>query len=257
MTEVAPPAASRTRRSALDRDTAMRLAGTEYGRLLDLMRGLDPDDWSRPTECPGWDVRAMAAHNLGMAEFAASVREMVRQNVAALRAQHRAGGNPTDHMTALQVAERRDMAPAEIVARYADAGPRAARGRRRRPTLMRNAPVGQVELPGGAREPWALGFVIDTILTRDCWMHRMDIARATGRAPELTADHDGVLVADVVTEWAGRHGAPCVLTLTGPAGGRWSFGTGGPQLECDAVAFCRITSRRARGEGLLDTEVPF
>ncbi len=36
-----------------------------------------------------------------------------------------------------------------------------------------------------------------------------------------------------------------------------TFGTGGPQIECDAVEFCRITSRRARGEGLLDTEVPF
>ncbi len=85
----------------------------------------------------------------------------------------------------------------------------------------------------------------------------MDTARATGRELELTPDHDGLLVADVVAEWAGRHGAPCELTLTGPAGGHWSFGTGGPQIECDAVDFCRITSRRARGEGLVDTEVPF
>ena len=40
----------------------------------------------------------------------------------------------------------------------------------------------------------------------------------------LTADHDGVLVADVVTEWAARHGQPCRLRLTGAAGGEWSFG---------------------------------
>lgn len=40
-------------------------------------------------------------------------------------------------------------------------------------------------------------------------MHRIDISRATGRPLTLTADHDGVLVADVVHEWAGRHGTPC------------------------------------------------
>ena len=52
-------------------------------------------------------------------------------------------------------------------------------------------------------------------------MHRLDIARATGHAPVLTADHDGVIVADVVAEWARRHGRPYRLELTGPAGGVW------------------------------------
>jgi hypothetical protein len=85
----------------------------------------------------------------------------------------------------------------------------------------------------------------------------MDIAQATGRAPMLTADHDGVLVADVVNEWAGRHGQPCTLTLTGPAGGTWTFGTGGPALQYDAVDFCRIVSGRGTGDGLLATAVPF
>ena len=84
--------------------------------------------------------------------------------------------------------------------------------------------MGVVELPSGDRERWVFGFMIDTVLTRDCWMHRMDTAIATGREPVLTADHDGVLVADIVAEWAGRHGEPCTLTLDGPAGGRWSSG---------------------------------
>ena len=64
----APP-----RRSLLDRATAMRLAATEYGRYLDQLRTLDAADWGRPTDCSGWDVRAMAGHCLGMAEFAASL----------------------------------------------------------------------------------------------------------------------------------------------------------------------------------------
>ena len=34
----------------------------------------------------------------------------------------------------------------------------------------------------GVTEPWTLGYLIDVILTRDPWMHRMDIAAATGTA---------------------------------------------------------------------------
>ena len=60
---------------------------------------------------------------------------------------------------------------------------------------------------------------------------RLDIARAVGREAELTADHDGVLVADVVAEWAQRHGSPYRLHLTGPAGGSWAAGDDGPELE--------------------------
>ena len=71
----------------------------------------------------------------------------------------------------------------------------------------------------------------------------------------LTPDHDGAIVADVVAEWAQRHGQPYRLTLTGPAGGDW--GTGGQAIEMDAVQFCRVLSGRGEGSGLLATEVPF
>jgi uncharacterized protein (TIGR03083 family) len=241
------------RRSALDRETAMRLAATEYGRYLDVLRALEPADWTRPTDCPAWDVRAMAAHNLGMAEMAGSMRETARQNLKAMRR----GGEFVDALTALQVEERAGMAPDEILARYAEAGPTAASGRRRRPAVLLRTPMPGGIPVGGVPERWTFGFLIDTILTRDTWMHRVDTSRATGRDMALTPDHDGVVVADVVAEWADRHGAPCTLTLTGPAGGRWTFGAGGPEIELDAVEFCRTVSRRASGPGLLDVEVPF
>jgi hypothetical protein len=53
-----------------------------------------------------------------------------------------------------------------------------------------------VEVVNGAPKTWSLGYVTDVILTRDPWMHRLDLARATGQDPVLTADHDGVIVAD-------------------------------------------------------------
>ena len=110
---------------------------------------------------------------------------------------------------------------------------------------------------GGHDEAWTIGYLIDVVLTRDPWMHRADIARATGAEHVLTAEHDGVLVADVVAEWAARHGQPYTLHLAGPTGGSWASGEGGPLIETDAVEFCRILSGRGRASGLLTTHVPF
>ena len=70
--------------------------------------------------------------------------------------------------------------------------------------------------------------------------------------------HDGRIVADVAAEWARRHGQDVDLVLTGPAGGHFAAGEGGPSIELDAVEFCRAVSRRADcTHPLLDTEVPF
>jgi hypothetical protein len=88
-------------------------------------------------------------------------------------------------------------------------------------------------------------------------MHRVDLSRATTTPLELTADHDGVIVADVVAEWARRHGRPFTLHLDGPAGATFVAGSGGEGLHLDAVEFCRIISGRATGHGLLTQEVPF
>jgi uncharacterized protein (TIGR03083 family) len=253
MTTTAATGADRRRRSTLDRATALRLAATEYARYLDQLRSLDPEDWSRSTACPAWDVRDMAAHNLGMAEMAGSLPEMVRQFSGSAR-RDEAG---VDALTAYQVEERRALTPAEIIDRYAQALPRAVRGRRRRSTLIGRATMPEKQVINGTEESWTFGYLFETILTRDTWMHRVDTAEATGQPLLLTAEHDGVLVADVVTEWAARHGAPFTLHLTGPAGGHWQVGEGGTELTMDAVLFARTLSGRAAGEGLLAVEVPF
>jgi uncharacterized protein (TIGR03083 family) len=231
----------------------MRLAATEYQRFLDLLRALSPGDWARPTECPGWDVRAMAAHALGMVEMAASLREQYRQFKLA----RGRGGVFIDALTGLQVDERQDMTPEQIIARFATRAPKAARGRRRTPVFIRHRTMPERQPVGGRDEAWTIGFLVDIILTRDPWMHRADICRATGADHVLTAEHDGALVADVVAEWAARHGQPYTLRLTGPAGGSWTTGDGGPLIETDAAGFCRALSGRDHADGLLTVQVPF
>jgi uncharacterized protein (TIGR03083 family) len=241
--------------SAFDRDTAMRLAATEYDRLADLLAELTPEEWRAATDCPGWDVRAMAGHCVGMAKMATSLRETTRQMVSSMRAAKRSGEAQIDALTALQVREQALLADGELSMALRTTGRAAVVGRRRVPRPLRRMTF--TDDGGGVPERWRVGYLLDTILTRDPWMHRGDISRATGRAMHVTADHDGRIVADVVAEWAARHGRPFDLTLTGPAGGHWQSGEAGERLELDAVEFCRTLSGRAEGTGLLATFVPF
>jgi uncharacterized protein (TIGR03083 family) len=241
----------------LDRDVALRLAATEYARCLDLLRSLRSEDWTKPTCCGSWDVRAVAAHMLGMVELAASMREQGRQTKTAKAIHEQRGGLFIDALTGLQVDERADWTPQQIIDRFAARAPKAVKGRRRAPGFIRRRTVPMEQDVDGHKESWTIGFMLDVILTRDPWMHRIDITDATGADLVHTADHDGVLVADVVDEWADRHGQPFVLRLAGPAGGSWSRGTSGPTLELDAVEFCRAVSGRTDHDGLLSTQVPF
>ena len=245
------------RRPALERGIAMRLAATEYTRMAATLEALEPTDWARPTDCSAWDVRDLAAHMVGMAAMAATPWETARQQRKSVRDAREAGTDVLTALTALQVSERAGRSPDQIVAEARRIGPRAARGRRLTPGIVRRRPLSIPQDVGGRLERWSLGYLIDVILTRDPWMHRMDLARATGRDPLLTADHDAVIVADVVAEWAGRHGSAYDLELTGAAGGRWRHGTGGERIVLDAIDFCRVLSGRGQAPSLLAVAVPF
>ena len=241
------------RAAGLAHDTAMRLAAEEYQRFADLLASLRPGDWTTPTECPGWDVHAMAAHALGMVEMAASIRERNRQ----VKQARRAGGSFIDALTALQVDEHAHLTPAQITERYGRLGPKATRARHRAPGFIRRRTLPIPQQVGRRSEDWTVGYLLDVILTRDPWMHRVDITRVTGAEHVVTAEHDGLIVANVVTEWAGRHGQPFTLRLSGPAGGSWTSGDGGPLVQLDAVEYCRILSGRSPGDDLLAAQVPF
>jgi uncharacterized protein (TIGR03083 family) len=198
---------------------------------------LSPEDWQRPTVCQEWDVRALASHVLGMAA-------------------KRKSGKMIDAMTATQVRERSSMTPDDITAGLSAVAPRAVRARTRTPAPVRWA-VRMKQDPPFDAERWKFGYLVDTVFTRDTWLHRLDISRAIGQPTDVTADHDGRLIADVVGEWARRHGQLFTLALEGPAGGNWRAGTDGESIAMDALDFCWVVGSRAPGTGLLATEVPF
>ncbi len=234
---------------------AMALQRDELERTIALLADLAPHEWTTQTECPAWDVRRMYLHVLGACEGGASLKEQMHQMRAARRTQKAEGGPLEAALSAVQVSEREPLSAGELVERLRAVAPRTIKQRSSLPGVVRNAV--RMKVDGPVVERWRLGYLIDTIYLRDMWMHRVDACRATGRPVELTAAHDGRIVGDVVGEWARRHGRPFSLQLTGPAGGEWSVGEGGPALSLDAVEFCRTLGGRAAGEGLLATIVPF
>lgn len=242
----------------LTHSEAMRLQAHELERTLTLLRSLDDTAWMTATDCPAWDIRAMYQHVLGASEAGASMRENVHQLRRARRHRKHHGGPLEAALSFVQVHERSDLSPAQIVKRLEAIAPKTVRGRSRTPRPVRNH--GKLSVDGPVYETWKLGYLIDTIYLRDLWMHRVDAAHALMRPLELDADHDGRIVADVVAEWARRHGKPFVVSLTGAAGGNYAHDPDQPEAErltLDAVQFCRTLAGRAAGTGLLATIVPF
>jgi uncharacterized protein (TIGR03083 family) len=235
-------------------DEAMRITRVEFDRMLSAARDLGPDDWTRPTVNTGWDVRAVMLHLLGAEEANASFFENVHQMRTGKRLFKQIGGHHwVDGVNEIQIRERAALTNDEVLERYAAAIPPAVRARTRIPKLVRKLPVVTFPEPLGRK---SLGYLLDMVYTRDVWMHRVDIARATGRPLELTADHDGRIVADIVAEWAHLYDHDFELELEGPAGGTYTAGTGGERLQIDAVEFVCILSGRGSGTGLLALELP-
>ena len=235
-------------------DEAMRITAAEFDRMLALLKHLQGDDWRRPTDNDEWNVRATVLHLLGAAEANASMRENVSQFVRGQRLFKVIGGHHwVDGINEIQIRDRATLTDAEIIDRYAAAAPKAVKMRSRIPAPVRSLKV--IDF-GPVIGKETVGYLMDMVYTRDVWMHRVDVARAAGKTMELTAEHDGRIVADMVAEWATLFDGPFTLELEGVAGGSYHRGTGGEHAGIDAVEFVRIISGRAPGSGLLSHPLP-
>jgi uncharacterized protein (TIGR03083 family) len=235
----------------IGRSEATDLARVEYQRFLDLLRGLDGDAWDRPTACTRWTVKDVAAHIVGETEAFSSLREFVHQFRRGPAARREIGGHELiDGVNEVQVRERRTLSPDELIERMAARTDAAVRLRTGLPRPVRAMPV---TFPVVGRR--SVGYLVDLVITRDVWMHRVDITQATGANLVLTPEHDGRLVADMVSDWASTHVDPFVLELTGPAGGTF-VRRDAPATRVDAVEFLRIVSGRGTGDGVLAHPLP-
>jgi uncharacterized protein (TIGR03083 family) len=237
----------------IQRPEARVLADEEFRRYASYCASFTADEWALPTDCDGWNVRDMSLHVLGSADAQASVKEFLHQFVKGLPVNRQIESHHwVDGINELQIRERRHLSNAELVVQLGAIGPRAVAGRWSTPAPLRHLPM-----PFGPPVGWVgLWYLLDVGFTRDVWAHRIDLAAATGRPMELTAGHDGRLIADYVAEWAGIHGEPFELVLTGPAGGTFTQGVGGEHVELDALDFVRTLSGRRPGTGVLANALP-
>lgn len=240
MTVTAEPAQDIARTT---RQRGLEVCAAELDTFLALLRVLDEPDWSKQTDCTEWTVQDTAAHVLGQYEGAARVTVFLRR--------HRTGHRRYPERTRLaaytqqQVDELGRLAPEALIDRLTTVGPKALRAIRRMPPFVRKLDLTRF-FPEDPLPDSSLGYLMDVVAARDTWMHRVDVAGATGR--ELAhGPHEREIVAQVVRElhaaWAGP---PITLELTGPAGGVWTIGSGDPvaAVRVDAVDYLRTLSGR-------------
>jgi uncharacterized protein (TIGR03083 family) len=233
----------------------VQLALTEGDRWIRLVDGFSVEEWQRPSGCEGWTVADLVRHLIGQAEQLSSFRAALRQSRAGKKLAR--GRALIDGITEHQVTSAAQVPPAQLATHLAGALPRAAKARESWPrTSTRLGMRIEVSHPSEiVKERWTFAYM-SQVMTRDLWMHRVDLDTAGVRPLELTPEHDGRIVADVVADWARRHGGPFDLTLTGPAGGRWHVPGDGPAFEQDAVQFCQGLFGRAPSPPY-DVVVPF
>ncbi len=230
-------------------DEAQRLMTEAFERLLSLLESLHADDWSKPTACTAWDVHDMVAHQAGGCLSGVSYREMLRQ----YSQMPQKGQLPEDAINALQVGERKRMTPAELIEELRQTGPKAIHN-----WAYGFHAIKWIHAPHAVGGFMSLRYLMWVIHSRDTWMHRLDICRATNRPFEQTREHDGRIVELVVRDVAEKlkkrlKGRAITLNLTGIAGGRWQIGNGAPaaEMEMDALDFnIFVSGRFSHKEGM-------
>jgi uncharacterized protein (TIGR03083 family) len=186
--------------------------------VLDLLPTLSDDDWSRPTDCPGWSVHDVAAH-------LAHLEAMLAAHDARVPAGTTNSGTPSSDYTQAGVDARADRSPEQLIDELAQAF--EARGDE------------LADLPDPAAKPDATPGGVDwtweTLLRNraiDVWVHEQDIRRAVDRPGSL-----GSGGAQVTTHTFAA-GMPFVLgkRVAPPAGTSvvWNI-TGEVPLEVGAI----------------------
>jgi uncharacterized protein (TIGR03083 family) len=227
-------------------DEACSLLQTEFARFMSLIKALDPDDWAKPTACTAWTVQNMLAHQAGGYASGTGYREMIRQ----YSAKRKPGQLPEDATNELQVSERAGRSPADLIAELNTVGPVAIQKWAYQFRLAKLV-TELVKVPHPVAGVLSFKHLMWVIHSRDTWMHRLDICRATGRHFEQTAEHDGRIAALVMLDVERAlskllDGNAIVFELTGIAGGNWKVGGGEPvaQVKMDTLDFNIFVSGR-------------
>jgi uncharacterized protein (TIGR03083 family) len=172
--------------------------------VVALLRSLPADDWIKPTDLPGWDVRAVAAH---LAHLESELAGNVQEAVEVPEAVHIA--SPMGAYTERGPIARASWSTDEIIDELErSCATRLSELRADPPTDPRGDPP---LTPGGIGWSW------ETLLSNrplDVWMHEQDIRRAVDRPGGL----DSAGAAHATGVFAGGLGYVVGKRVAPPAG---------------------------------------
>lgn len=197
----------------------------EREALLNLLAGLTPEEWARPTICPGWSVQDIAAHVL-----ADDVGRLSRGRDGHSNPDFATGLDIStlpgliaaiDRQNALWVEAMRRTSPRMLIDLLRLTGEQTANYFA---TLDLDAPGGPVDWIGPEAAPAWLDLAREYT---ERWVHQQQIRDAVARpglqeprwfAPVLATF---VLGLPRALGTAGKPGQAVCLTITGEAGGQW------------------------------------
>jgi uncharacterized protein (TIGR03083 family) len=197
----------------------------ERARLTELLRGLQPADWDRPSPCPGWTVLGLCCHLVG---DDLSVLSRHRDDYRGTPGPPDDAGEAEfvawlDDLQAEWVRAARRLSPRVVTDLLEWAGPQVAdmvRGQDPR------ARTGDVSWAGGLVPAW----LDQARELSEYWIHRQQLLQALGRPSDLRAD----LAAPVLDglRWAypfrlaearAQPGDTVTIAVSGPVTATWQL----------------------------------
>lgn len=155
----------------MERGERQAIAGDLWDRVIAVTESLEPDDWSRPTPCPAWDVHDVLTHLTGLQ----TAFEGLPQPSPPEGWSPPEGLGPVDMWTSVGVAARQDWGSEQVVEELRQA--RAAHVER----LGRVDPEAPTQGPTGPTTEHGL-FMVRCF---DIWVHVQDLAVGLGRPMDV------------------------------------------------------------------------
>jgi uncharacterized protein (TIGR03083 family) len=198
----------------------------QQAAFIALLRRLDAGEWTRPTICPGWSVKDVAAHVLGDFIGRLSIQRDGHQ------VEHPRDGEAfsvfLDRINEEWVAAARRMSPPMLVEQLSLTGDHIVAFWR---TVDLDALGGPVRWAGPEQHPYWLDVAREYT---EYWTHQQQIRDATGRSGLTEPYYSGPVIdtflrglPHTLRDVTVPEGTTLQVVVTGPGGGTWSC-TRGP-----------------------------
>lgn len=149
--------------------------------LADLCHQLAPEDWDRPTDCPGWSVRDQVSHVIGTESMLLGRAAPPPAPEDLPHVKNRIG-----EMNEGWIEARRGLDGASVTAELEEVT-------RTRLEALRAMSDDELDAPTPSPIGMVPYFMFMDVRIMDCWTHEQDIRRAVGRPGHL--DSPGAVVA--------------------------------------------------------------